>query len=113
MERLNKYGFVSGGYIFDYLDRTALDYLNLEYPKTKTENWFTESADVKFYKQWCDEEYDTFLGSTMEYYKQDKGIAKINVKLFLHNARLIIAEATFVFKRANNDFCRITKRNEI
>ncbi len=112
MGRLNKYGFVSGGHIFGYLDETALKYLNLQYPWTKSENWFTASADIKFCKQWCDEEYDTFLATTENYYSMREGKAEINVKLFIRRPRTLIAEANFVFVKANKNFCEIKKEEQ-
>lgn len=49
MKKLNNMGFVSGGYIFDILDRFAQIAIRTDYPYV-----MTEKAEIQFLKQCCD-----------------------------------------------------------
>lgn len=54
MKIRNKYGFVSGGYIFDKMDRIAQDWVETKNRDLKY--WMTKSAKIKYMRQICSEE---------------------------------------------------------
>ena len=58
MKKTNKFGFISGGYIFDQLDRLAL---SLVESKSKEKYNFTRWGFCLFDKQLCNEK-DFYLG---------------------------------------------------
>lgn len=100
MKNTNKYGFISGGYIFDLLDRTALEKLNLCYPETETQQIYTKESTITYHKQLCDLSdvrfrlrYATFDGK--EY----------RVGLSLLQGKTKIAHARFVFVQAKHNYC--------
>lgn len=105
MENKNIYGFISGGKIFDILDRNALDYVREKYNE-KDSFVFTTHSRITFYKQLCDlenftihvrsDERGMIAGSRWEIYTQ------------LYDAeQVLIAEAFFEFKKTDKNFCGI------
>lgn len=102
MKNKNKYGFYSGGYIFDRIDRYALRMLNNSYPETKDELWFTEACEVNFLKQMCDND-STYLRTTT--FQKFNDSATIGVELVQGKTTLAIGYV--VFKRAKGDYCKI------
>ena len=44
MNKLNKYGFISGGWLYDMMDRKALTTLNRVFPLTKDQQIYTAQA---------------------------------------------------------------------
>lgn len=109
MEQKNKYGFLSGGFIFDKLDRWALDYINTQYPYTQEENWFTARAEIQFRKQLCSDK-DIYYKADVDFYDSLTGSIIVNIDLLQTDT--IIATARIGFRRAKKDFCQI-KRNGI
>lgn len=100
MNKLNKYNFISGGYIFDLLDRTALEKLNMCYRETETQQIYTKESAITYHKQLCDLSdirvrlrYATFDGK--EY----------RVGLSLLQGKTKIAHARFVFVQAKHNYC--------
>lgn len=51
MRNENKYGFISGGYLFDKMDRIAQDWVEINHNDHKF--WVTKSAKVHYLKQVC------------------------------------------------------------
>lgn len=105
MEDKNIYGFISGGKIFDILDRNALDYVREKYNE-KDSFVFTTHSRITFYKQLCDlenfavhvrsDERGMIAGKRWEIYTQ------------MYDAKqVLIAEAFFEFKKADKNFCEI------
>jgi len=47
----NKYGFVSGGYLYDKLDRITQDFIERNNPQKKY--WMTKKASATYNKQVC------------------------------------------------------------
>lgn len=105
MKNTNKYGFYSGGYVFDRVDRYALRVLNNAYPETKDELWFTEHADIHFYKQLCCS--DATLLRTIKFEKESDS-ATVGVELI--QGKTLIARSYVWFSKAKNNFCKIKER---
>lgn len=95
----NKYGFYSGGFITDMLDKIALRAINEKYPQTKRELWFTSSATVDFKKQLCDLKKLTHLVDAIE----TAGI--IYTCAALYQEKTLIAIGNFTFKKAKHNYC--------
>lgn len=55
MKETNDYGMYSGGYIFDQMDRAALDYVRKESGLNTT--IVTKHAQIDFLRQLCDDNY--------------------------------------------------------
>lgn len=102
MNQYNKYGFISGGALFDAMDRAALRLLNTEYPETDKENWFTASAETSFLRQACPGTKITC--KNCEFEKTDD-CAWITMSAWANET--LVATSAFVFKRAHQDFCKL------
>lgn len=102
MNQFNKYGFVSGGALFDTMDRIALRELNTRHPETEKEFWLTQSAETFFLKQACD---GADIRARIRYLNKHDSIAYIGVELFDYDTSVVIASSTFVFKKATHNFC--------
>lgn len=100
MDKLNKYGFVSGGYIFDLLDRGALEHLNHKIPDTKNELWFTSRAEISYYRQICDIKDITF---DYLFTGCNSTTAIIKATIIQNGEEAVVAE--FYFKKANHNYC--------
>ena len=100
MKNTNKYGFISGGYIFDLLDRTALQAINEKYPETANQQVYTASADIRYFKQLCNTDNIDFFIFDCCY--RDNGYG---VFLELHQNDTIIATADFDFAVAKHNYC--------
>lgn len=103
MKNTNKYGFISGGYIFDLLDRAALDYINRCYPDTESQQVYTAWCEVNFNKQLC-----STRGITI---KTDKIEQRIIGEWWIVNNSLwqretVIAHAQFWFRKAKKNYCK-------
>lgn len=103
MKKFNKYGFVSGGYIADKMDREALGALNKEYPVTKKELWFTADCHIEFYKQLCSTKKIRFNAFVMAFFAWQTSV-DIEITLFQENAQ--IATGWFTFTKARHNFCK-------
>lgn len=110
MQDKNKYGFISGGAIFDMLDRAALEYINKTWPATTKENWFTKRSVIHFNLQVCSMD-------NMEIVVQKTGKDKKYEETFGHDNRKVVvalvdsinkrihAVAGFFFVKANKNHC--------
>lgn len=110
MQDTNKYGFISGGAIFDMLDRAALEYINKTWPSTVNENWFTKRSVIHFNLQVCSMD-------NMEIVVQKTGKDKKYEETFVHDNRKVVvalvdsihkrihAVAGFFFVKANKNHC--------
>jgi acyl-coenzyme A thioesterase PaaI-like protein len=102
MNKTNKYGFVSGGYIFDLLDRAALEKLNLCYPETETQQIYTKESTITYHKQLCD---TTDIHCRMVYAIFDAITKEYRVGISLMQDKTKIAHARFIFVRADHNYC--------
>lgn len=102
MNQHNKYGFISGGALFDAMDRAALRMLNTEYPETDKENWFTASAETSFLRQACPGTKIRCLGSNCA-----KDGDTVYVDMCAYADETLVANCAFVFKKARHDFCKL------
>lgn len=108
MKNTNDYGFYSGGYIFDRLDRAALRFAKQKWPELKKTQLYTSWSEIKFHKQLCALEgskvhldcYETFYGMSGETHE-------VCVYLTVPGHR--IASATFWFKVAKHNYCATNK----
>lgn len=107
MNQYNKYGFISGGALFDAMDRAALRLLNTEYPETDKENWFTASAETSFLRQACPGTKITCAGSLC-----NKNDDAIYITMAAYADGTHVATSVFVFKKARHDFCRIREEKD-
>ena len=101
MKTKNKYGFVSGGYIFDKMDRIVQDLVETNNPDLKY--WMTKSAKVRYLKQVCSEEN---VGYQVRIRFRFRNI--VFVKSYIYkdwNPDIHLAEASFVFVGKNKIHC--------
>lgn len=104
MKNKNKYGFYSGGYIFDRIDRYALRCLNLAYPSSIDESWYTMHVDVNYLKQLCDLDSSvTFCRTTQFQYTPT--FASVGVEFVQGNT--VIASALVQFAKAKKNYCDV------
>ena len=108
MQELNKYGFYSGGYIFDVLDRVALATINKKYPNTKKQQIYTAHADVFFTKQLCTSEFTIDAYSANTWVDMD-GVRKYRVTVVLIADGVQIATAYITFALAKRNYCKVKK----
>ena len=101
MNPYNKYGFISGGAIFDTMDRAALRMLNTGWPETDKENWFTASAEISFLRQACPGTKIRCLGNSV------KDGDTVYVGMAAYADEILVAQCAFKFKKATHDFCKI------
>lgn len=101
MKETNDYGMYSGGYIFDQMDRAALQYVKHEAGLPDDAVVVTMAAYVQFKRQLCDKYnmaircfdfHETKLYSTLYTCKTE----------ILANMGKVIAEASFTFTPATN-----------
>ena len=100
-DKFNKYGFVSGGYIADLMDRLALDKINELFPETKDQQIYTASARITYHKQLCD---TTGVASDTGCTKLDSVTYLASCDLYDHNG-VMIASGEFDFVKATHNFC--------
>jgi hypothetical protein len=103
MKNKNKYGFYSGGYIFDRIDRYALRTLNNAYPETKDELWFTSHCKIDYKKQLCDNDESTYM-RTIVFQKLSES-AVIGVEFV--QGKTLIATCYVDFTKAKGDYCKL------
>lgn len=104
MEDKNIYGFISGGKIFDLMDRAALEYVRENYNE-KDSYIFTGHSRISFLKQLCD-----LKNYSIHVHSDERGMApgqrwEIYTKLYSGDGKTLIAEAFFEFKKANHNYC--------
>lgn len=102
MQETNDYGMYSGGYIFDQMDRAALQYIRANAGLPDTAVLVTMSADnVRFRRQLCDK-----YNVTVHCVKF--GEIKLFSTLYtcfaevINNKGEVVAEADFTFTLATN-----------
>lgn len=103
MEEKNKYGFVSGGWIFDYMDRKALYAMNCAVRETRDKNFYTASAKIKFLNQLCDTKDITL---NIGVFVKDKHHIVVIISMWKVHGE-IIAKAEFLFVEAKQNKCEI------
>lgn len=100
MDKTNKYGFISGGYIFDLLDRTALQAINEKYPETASQQVYTTCGHTTYLKQLCDiERTKVVTTKCYEYF----GEYRVHVELW--QGETLIAHGYFTFVQAEHNYC--------
>lgn len=104
MEERNKYGFVSGGHIFDYLDRKALAALNNYYPETKNRNFFTARASINYLSQCCD---TSNWHTGVKVIPHGKWGRSYDIIIYLWQGDIRRAEGVFLFVEAKENKCKI------
>ena len=103
MKTTNKYGFVSGGWIFDYMDRKALYAMNCAVKETRDKNFYTASAKIKFLNQLCDTKDITL---NIGVFIKDRRRILVVVSMWKVRGE-IIAKAEFLFVEAKQNKCEI------
>ena len=101
MDKTNKYGFISGGYIFDLLDRKALEAINEAYPKTKDQQIYTKVGSIVYKKQLCNTEN---IKTNTEYIFKKNDEYFVCIVLEQNDTR--IADVMFTFARADHNYCK-------
>lgn len=96
----NVYGFYSGGYIFDRLDRSAL-YAIRKRPELKDKQLYTKCADIQFKKQLCDLEDTKVFTSRIDNVGEDE----YEIQNVLRKGKMVIAVGCFCFKVAQHNYC--------
>lgn len=102
MKNTNKYNFISGGYIFDLLDRKALEAINETYPETKDQQIYTTYGSIVYKKQLCNTEN---IKTNTEYIVKKNDEYFVCVVLEQNDVR--IADVIFTFARADHNYCEI------
>jgi len=103
MKNTNKYGFISGGYIADLLDRAALEAVNERY-NNADKLIFTKQAEIDYRKQLCNLRGIKVVVDFVEY-DHSRRMYVCGVKL--QQISTDIAYGTFYFKQAYKNFCEI------
>ena len=109
MKELNDYGMYSGGYIFDQMDRAALDYVKYEGGLPDEAVIVTQAVDgLRFRRQLCDK-YNVNV-HCFDFHKIELFSILYTCKAeVLNNKGEIVAEADFTFTEATNH-CEIVGR---
>lgn len=102
----NKYGFISGGYIADMLDRQALLHINNTYPDTRAKQLYTKEASIDYVNQLCNLKNIYFNIKSYCNYRKD-GRLEAQAHVILYQADKIMAEADFEFVEAKTNKCEI------
>lgn len=101
MKTKNKYGFYSGGYIFDLLDRTALKAVNQKF-NNENKYIFTEKAEIDYRKQLCDLRGVSVIVDACDFNHKTR---EYIVCVKLRQIATDIAYGTFYFKQAYKNYC--------
>lgn len=111
MKETNDYGMYSGGYIFDQMDRAALEYIRTNAGLPDTAVLVTMTANnVRFKRQLCDK-YNVVVHCVKF------GEIKLFSTLYtcftevINNKGEVVAEAEFTFTLATNH-CEIKERKD-
>lgn len=105
MKEKNDYGFYSGGYIFDRLDRAALRFVRQAYPELKGKQVYTSWSEIKFHKQLCALDNSKVHLDCCETFEGMSGDTTYEVAVYLTVPSLRIASAAFWFKVAKHNYC--------
>jgi hypothetical protein len=103
MKNTNKYGFISGGYIADILDRAALEAVNQKFHNAD-KLIFTRTAELDYRKQLCNLRSVKTIVDFVEY---DTAHRQYVAGVKLRQIDTDIAYGTFYFKQAFKNFCEI------
>lgn len=101
MIETNDYGMYSGGYIFDQMDRAALQYIKHEAGLPDDAVIVTMAANVQFKRQLCDKYAMAIRCFDFHITKLYSTLYTCKVEI-LANMGEIIAEASFIFTSATN-----------
>lgn len=110
MQDLNKYGFYSGGYIYDLLDRAALSAINAKYPHTIYKQLYTTYGEIIYYKQLCDDKITIMLRTVCCSNKKPARTYYVSLELYDKN-RTKIAMAQFNFRIAKHNYCETGEKD--
>ena len=102
MDKLNKYNFISGGYIFDLLDREALQIINDRFPETKDQQIYTYTGFINYEKQLCNTDNIKYRLVYVNYSEIDE---LYEVFIDLLDGDTQIARGEFEFKKAHHNYC--------
>ena len=100
----NKYGFISGGYIADMLDRQALLHINNLYPDTKVKQLYTKEANIGYANQLCNLK-NIYFNIKSSCNSRKDGRLKAWAHVILYQADKIMAIADFEFIEAKTNKC--------
>ena len=100
MKNKNDYGFYSGGYIFDRLDRTALRVARRE-SKLKHAQLYTETSFIRYHKQLCDLNLLHTVINKADWVRAYE--YEVQIELWQHAIK--IASACFNFHVAAHNYC--------
>lgn len=106
MKKYNAYGLVSGGYIFDCMDRVAQAALE----KGNDLCWLTKSASVKFLRQCCKKTTLYISEPIMHFPGNDEATLAIKAMVREDDKDVVVAEGLFVFVSKKNLHCKGAKR---
>ena len=102
MKETNDYGMVSGGYIFDQMDRAALQYVKHEGGLSDSDVIVTMAVDgLRFKRQLCDKYAMAIRCFDFHEIKLYSTLYTCKVEI-LANMGQVIAEASFTFTQATN-----------
>ena len=103
MKKLNKYNFISGGYIFDLLDRAALQAVNDKFGNGN-KLVFTRNAEIDYRKQLCDLRG---VKTIVDFVEFDSARRVYCVGVRVRQVATDIAYGTFYFKMAYKNYCEV------
>lgn len=103
MKQFNIYKFVSGGYIFDLMDRKAQEYA-IYLNGNNNDYLMTKSAEVEYLRQCCDKKD---LRVSTGYSKRNNDEYSINVWATSLDGITVYAHARFVFVAKTHNFCEL------
>ncbi len=105
MKDKNDYGFYSGGYVFDRLDRHALLVLRKKFPELKNKQLYTAESKVFFERQLCDlDRVRIFTGEVKQ-----TGDNAYYVENIMRKHSTLIAYGFFTFVVAKHNYCELKK----
>ena len=111
MQETNDYGMYSGGYIFDQMDRAALEYIRINAKLSDNTVVVTQAVDgLRFKRQLCDK-YNVTV-RCFDFHKIELFSILYTCKAeVINNKGEIVAEASFTFTEATNH-CAVGDSNE-
>lgn len=102
MQEVNEYGFYSGGYIFDQMDRAALDYIRFEAKLPDSAVIVTQAVDgLRYKRQLCDKYRISVHCFDFSKTETPRILYKCKAEIF-DNKGMVVAEAQFTFTETTN-----------
>lgn len=102
MQETNDYGMYSGGYIFDQMDRRALDYVRYEAGLPDDAVIVTAAVDnLRFKRQLCDKYAITVRCFNFHRIELFSVLYTCSAEIIANNGK-IVASADFTFTQATN-----------